>query len=701
MMSEPKSYVSSSHTVAELKVMCKENGLSVTGRKADLIARLEGLFSEESISLEEVEAVPLPAVEDAETVPLPAVEDADDEAGILVAEFIEAEIIEENTVEKLLSGKSTTLKEQIMNPKVAAVLLAIVIAGGGWYWYVSNQLQPFTADDLRYGDSMEYTILNGEIDATGEYVDFVKDNIESESLENACRLQLEFDGEGTTSVTNGGTGELDSEPDNSLLGAVRATGAYGNEDWLAVEKVQTRNFDSFSVSRYLPNPLGDGCMSEATGGVGGTLEFDTKSWTELSERNVISTQADWKLNLDGEYSQGTTMSYGLGGLLGLLDDLSPGLAIIVSPVELREMVGTKLIETDANGTYLGWDWKVTGTEQVGDEEMWKISMENSQIRENCFGYAMINLWVVEDSPWAVEQTVDIRISGDEGDKSSCGTVSKEFADIVLPQGTLSLELEMSKTNLDRGDKLLDLGRSYQSPRAVNDVPTSEELIDWGSYDLHMPDNSTLRSNSLEAAVGCLTPSNLPDAVAANRALNEDGYIWRARDDRNTDSDATRWNLSWVSVDPNSGWVELEVSGDPSSANCTYIAHGTYDDTVSHSREDIPDILSINMLESRLTETGRFSDLTGEGGFFTSSGQFHPETRVGILVVTPDSDYTDILNRLNSGDTGATTLDLTRSWTSYTTNEETNKEIQWDNTLSLAMDATTGKVVGWNLIQTIA
>ena len=56
---------------------------------------------------------------------------------------------------------------------------------------------------------------------------------------------------------------------------------------------------------------------------------------------------------------------------------------------------------------------------------------------------------------------------------------------------------------------------------------------------------------------------------------------------------------------------------------------------------------------------------------------------------------DILNSLNSGDTGATTLDMTRSWTSSSGGK------QWDNTLSLAMDATTGKVVGWNLIQTIA
>ena len=73
--------------------------------------------------------------------------------------------------------------------------------------------------------------------------------------------------------------------------------------------------------------------------------------------------------------------------------------------------------------------------------------------------------------------------------------------------------------------------------------------------------------------------------------------------------------------------------------------------------------------------------------------YHPETRVGILVVTPDSDLTDWLSELDSGDTGATTLDMTRSWIS------TENGLQWDNSLSLAMDARTGQVVGWNLIQT--
>ena len=695
-MGEPASYVSSSHTVAELKVMCKENGLSTSGRKAELIARLDAHFSEDSISLEEtisLEEPELISLEESESVPLPKV----DEEEILVAEVIEADLIEEVEEITPTSAKdkagNVTLVEQIKNPKVAAILLTILLATGGWYWYVSNQLQPFTADDLRYGDSMEYTLLNGDLDATGEYVELVRDNVDSEELNESCRLQLTFSGTGTTSVTNGGSNELDFEPDDSLIGVVQAKGAYGL-DWLAVEKVQTRNFDTFSVSRYLPKPLQpDECMSQSTGGLGGTLEFNTKTWTEISERDVISSQADWKLNLDGEYTQGTTVSYGLGGILGLLEDIAPGFAIVVSPVELREMIGTQLIDTGTNGTHLGWDWNVIGPDEIGDEEMWKVSMENSQIRDNCFGHARITMWIIEDSPWAVKQNVDVQISGDEGDKSACGTVTKELADLVLPEGRLSLSLEMSKNSLTRGEKLLDLGRSYTSvPNAGAYVPTTDELIDWGDNELHMPDNSNLRSENLEDAVGCLTSGHVSEAVAANSALNDDGYIWRARDDRSSDNGTTRWNLSWVSSDPNSGWVEIDVAGNPSSENCTYIAHGGHDESVAHSRDDIPEVLSLQVIEEDLTDVMRFSILTGDDGFFTTSGEYHPETRVGILVVTPDSEYTDWLNQLNSGDTGATTIDITRSWTS------TSGGVDWDNSLSLAMNANTGQVVGWNLVQ---
>ena len=137
------------------------------------------------------------------------------------------------------------------------------------------------------------------------------------------------------------------------------------------------------------------------------------------------------------------------------------------------------------------------------------------------------MWIVENSPWAVKQNVDVQISGDEGDKSACGTVTKELADLVLPEGRLSLTLEMSKNSLVRGTKLLDLGRSYSSvPNAGAYVPGSNQLVDWGDNEIHMPDNSTLRSHSLEDAVNCITMGHVSEAVAANAALdNDDGYIW--------------------------------------------------------------------------------------------------------------------------------------------------------------------------------
>ena len=701
-MGEPESYVSSSHTVAELKAMCKENGLPINGKKADLLNRLNRYFSddlepeeeemisleEESVSIEEDEIVSV----ESESVPLPIIKDEEE---IMEAEVLDAEVIEEKEPTSVKEGKSSkTLFDQIKSPKVAAVLLTILIASAGWYWYVNNQLKPFTADDLRYGDSMEYTLLDGELEVTGEYVELIRENVDVDQLNKSCRLLMTFSGIGTTSVTDGSSSELDFEPDDSLRGVVRAKGAYGL-DWLTVEKVQTRNFDQIALKSYNPKPLQpDECQSGSSiYSVGGNLEFDTKSWTEISERDVIATEADWKLTLGEDYNQGKTVSNGLGGILGLLEDVAPGVAVVISPIELREMMGTQLIDTGATGTHLGWDWNVIGADEVDGEKMWKVSLENNQIRDNCFGHARITMWLIEDSPWAVRQNVDVYISGNEGDKTACGTISERLADVVLPDGKISMTLEMSMNSLTRGDKLLDLGRSYSSvPNAGAYVPTSEELVDWGDYDLHMPDNSTLRSESLEHAVQCLSSGHVSEAVAANAALNDDGYIWRARDNR-SQSDKTIWNLSWVSSDPNSGWVELELAGNASSENCTYIAHGTNDEAVAHSRSDIPAVLSISMMEDDLTDQTRYPALSGPDGLFTSSGEYHPETRVGILVVTPDSDFTDWLSVIEAGDAGATTLDMTRSWTS--TDE---KGLQWDNTLSLAMDARTGQVVGWNLAQ---
>ena len=58
------------------------------------------------------------------------------------------------------------------------------------------------------------------------------------------------------------------------------------------------------------------------------LRIQYKILDEISERDVISTEAEWKLTLGEDYTQGTTVSNGLGGLLGLLEDVAPGVAIV-------------------------------------------------------------------------------------------------------------------------------------------------------------------------------------------------------------------------------------------------------------------------------------------------------------------------------------------------------------------------------------
>ena len=687
----------SSRTVVALKAMCKKHGLSTSGKKAEIISRLEDHLNEESISLED-ETPSLIEKTKKSKVKLEEEIISLEEDEILEAEVLEAEIVEDISHKKEINKSSNnipTLKDQLVNPKVAAVLISLLLAGGGWYWYVSNQLEPFTPDDLRYGDKMTFSIdglgSNGEgIDVTDGFIDLVLDNFETE--EEICRLKFTFSGTGSSEVTKGGLNQLELEPDNSLEGVVVAKGAYGL-DWLTVEKEHNHDLDYVFIERYKPKLLNNNECNSQGAGVAGEMDLTTQTWTEISERDIISTKAQYSTEIDGSSYQGTTVSHGVGGILGALESVTPGVAMIFYPIEIRELMGTTLIETGANGKHLGWVWNVIGEDEIivgsnsgtqTTEKMWKVSMEHTEVSENCLGHARIIMWITEESPWAVRQNIDVFISGKDGDRSACGTATQLLGDLILPEGTIKMKFDIVQNTLDRGTKLLDLGRSYASyPNDAGYAPSSSQLSNWGSYDLHLPDNSSLREHTLEMAVSCISQLQ-SQVVAANSALNNDGYIWRAIDNR-SDNEFTRWNLSWVSSDPNSGWVVLDVSGNSSSTQCAYVNHGSHDNAPSHNRNDIPSALNLTMLEQDLTDSNRYPDLIGEEGFFTTDGQYHSDTRVGHLVVTPDGDYTDWLNQLNTGDAGATTLDLSRSWESS----------GWSHSLTLGMDATNGQVIGWN------
>ena len=234
-------------TVAKLKALCVLNDVSASGKKAELLARLlEAGVDKETLGIEvfdeetstfqpvadgdEDEPIML-SLEDEETmstVPLPSETSTASDDEVLDAEVLEADLIDlaEETdrtaatsvplpktsasstplPKKTDDAKALTLLEMVRRPQAVAVLITLVLLGAGGWYYVNNQLEPFTADSLRYGDTMGYMITDGTFLASEEYVELVTDRLEDPP--NYCRISLDFQGQSTASITNGGSMEL-------------------------------------------------------------------------------------------------------------------------------------------------------------------------------------------------------------------------------------------------------------------------------------------------------------------------------------------------------------------------------------------------------------------------------------------------------------------------------------------------------------
>ncbi len=713
----------SSLTAAKLKALCILNDLSTSGNKSELVSRLleSGLNREElGIEAEEVieevidavieeEAIqPSLSLEDDDTL-TPEVEpepqkptvksndrQTDDSSldNVLDAEVLDAEFVTlDETVKapKTVTAQSTnsksgsdaaTLLDMIKQPKIAAVFVVVLILGAGTWYYFNNQLEPFTADTLRYGDEMTYTISDGDFMASEGFLDLVLDQIETE--DDICKLRLLFDGTGDISISNGDSSQLTSQTSLDRLGAVSAKGGQGM-DWLTVESVSEYDFSEFTIQRHLRSSIpGSSACSDFPASVSGTADLVSMQWTELRDRASIGTAVDWNLNVEDTY-QGNLMTFGVGGILGDLDTLSPGFSMLLQPVELQELLANDYIDDGASGSRLGWDWRVLGTETLGSTEMWKIVATNQDVQELCLGSASMTLLVEEGNPWATKQTVNVVISGSDSNRQGCSTTTKLLGDYVLPDGELTMSHTFQKSSLSRGSKGLEFGLSYDGRPQANELsPSDNDLNDWGPNGEHMPDDSSLRTHNLELAIDCLDylQSSASGAVAA---LDDGGYVWRAIDQQFGTN--TQWNISWIATDDIAGWVTFNMTGAPSQENCQFDKKGSYDETVSYNREFIPKVLNLSTIEESLLDTIRFPILTSDQGLFTSSGTYHPESRIGYLVVVPGSGINTILTNIGDATDGACTVDISRDWT----------EDGWNKRFNLIADATDGRIIGWNYV----
>ena len=632
----------------------------------------------------------------------PVVEEDDE---VLEAEILEADLIDDDLdeveeavpettsppkkSEKASAESPMTLKEMVQRPQSIAVLLALLIFGAGGWYYVNNQLEPFTADSLRYGDSMGYIIsgtgdgfdetTSGAMIATGEYVSLVLDQLEDPP--DYCKVRLLFEGESEATITEGTSMELFTQSSDDRLGAVEIKGGQGLS-WLTVESKNEMEFSQFDIFGHTKTNQKCNDFSE---GSEGTADITLTTWTELRERVTIATQLETSLANSGGTYDGTAFTYGVGGLFGGLEELSPGLGMVVAPIELADFFGNAYITTDATGTSSGWEWRVTGSEKVGTTNMWKVTASHRDVRDFCLGYANMNIWLDADSPWAARQSVDIAISSSESSQNDCSTWQQRGVEAVLPEGELELHHSFERTYHSRGVKAVELGKAYDNRPESNEMdPDEDELSTWGVDGTHLPDNSTHRTHPLDVAMTCVDEFSL-DASGAVEALDSrDGYVWRAIDTNN--GSATEWNISWVANDNSAGWLLFSVAGSVDDLTCTFIDKGIFDDTVAHDRDAIPEALPLEAVEQRIMDAQRFPALTGPAALFTSDG-YHDETQIGYLVVVPGSglgiDFGDFFDT-----TGATTVDVQRQW----------EENGVDRRFSLLVDGTDGRLIGWTLLE---
>ena len=720
MVKRLSSDLKSNLTAAKLKALCILNDLPTSGNKSDLVKRLlDSGLTESELEIEvSSEAVDTPleaeaeltiqpslSLEDEDTLtpnvepvideqpPMETVLTLESDDDVLDAEVLDAEFVTledevkapktplRATVTKQQGNDAATLLDMVKQPKIAAAFVVLLILGAGTWYYFNNQLEPFTADKLRYGDEMTYTISEGDFMASDGFLDLVLDQFETE--DDICKLRLLFSGTGELSITDGDQSELVSQTTLDRKGAVSAKGGQGM-DWLTVESVSNYDLSDLTIQRQLTSILNSDICSTSKASVTGDADFISTQWTELRDRASIGTSVDWNLNVEDAY-QGNFMTFGVGGILGDLDTLSPGFSMLLQPVELQELLANDYIDNGASGSRLGWDWRVLGTEKLGSTDMWKIVATNQDVQDLCIGSASMTLLVEEGNPWATKQTVNVVISGSDSNRQGCSTTSKLLGDYVLPEGELTMSHTFQKSSLNRGSKGLEFGLSYDARPQANELsPSDSDLNDWGPNGEHMPDQSNIRTYSLENAVGCLEylQSSASGAVAA---LDDGGYIWRAIDQQF--ESVTQWNLSWIATDDIAGWVTFNMSGSPSLENCQFDKKGSYDETVSYNRDFIPKVLNISTIEESLLDSSRFPSLTSDQGLFTNSGTYHTETRVGYLVVVPGSGINTILANIGDATDGACTVDISRDWT----------ENGFDKSFNLIADATDGRIIGWNYV----
>ena len=680
-------------TVVELREICKNLQLMVSGNKLILIDRILEFNGNKERDIE-VENEQVLLLEDDDDIKEDIIGDAVDKLIIkkIISkndemtqpkvtldlledkgnDILEAEIfVEDNSLKPEIMGKDDSasmvitlpsLKNINLNTKVIGAIFAIILLLGATVFLVLNNNNSFSAKPLNYGDEMNFNVDEVRVSIIGDDMVQIFRDSSGGILDEACgELEINMAGEGKVSISR------DEKISTDSLGR---SGFYTAE-----KKIEHDLVVDFEGKTWRDT---DDCGNLGWSMANNILDMNSMSWTELEDKDLKRTNTDISFtDIENEVTNLQVVTYGLEGL-GDLDLLIPILTFPLKPIELHSFFGDRsLSEGTSSKNDQDWssDWEWTVGAEINSKNhglVYPVTIHHVEIGK-CIGHANIEIEVKANNPWPVSQEVDILIDK-ETSNSDCNFLLSSAAETILPEGRLTIRLVMGETKTSLGTTPINWGKEYLKPETGEDQPRSSDKKKWSDS---MWDESDIRIFNLETAKECLM--NNHSSSDAARAIIDGGYLWQSYWEYPDDFNDPQWNLSWVDPEDNSGWIVL--SGN-SSLDCKIISSKNNDNgEIIWNRPAIPDTPSLNLLEKRILNPDRYPDLNP---LITSNqNSWDSEIKIGYrLSVSNENELLSTLP-INLGE-GQVSIIGSKNWV------ESGK----DHSSYFAMNGETGEMLAW-------
>ena len=204
-----------SNTVAKLREICKDRGLLVSGKKSVLVDRIledAGIVDDPPEASEEASWEEEALVVDDDT---PDTREKVDEVLSRIGDVVEAEVVEAEvvtpepkkvkppTIEPVILGEDDQPSLVISMPTlsslgerwkaVVAVLLVTILVGASATIFLQRS-SGFTVSELRFGESMDFQILESSVSINGEEMLSIVRDSSGGILDPACgEFSIEMD----------------------------------------------------------------------------------------------------------------------------------------------------------------------------------------------------------------------------------------------------------------------------------------------------------------------------------------------------------------------------------------------------------------------------------------------------------------------------------------------------------------------------